>query len=373
MSISHESAGTALKGTSLSLSGGGFRATLFHLGSLTRLNELGWLPKLDRIVCVSGGSILGAWLGCRWQELRFEGDVATNLSEVVGDPLRKLCSMRIDVASLWSYPLHLRGNGSRLGLLYAKHMYGTATLAELPRAPQVELMATNLLTGGYVSMSARGIHDNRIGLLPMTDLPVAMAVAASCALPPYFSPIHVKSDPADWQLEDVARKLEDPRMRKRMLLADGGAYDNLGMEAVLDVNETILFSDASSLFPAWKSLARDRTLQLMRSNTVMVSRLRSLRKRYLLEQRLGNPGHPQRGAYWGISSEIEDYGLDDALATDSEQTASLAYTRTRLSRFFEEEQAQLINWGYALTDAAMRRYLNADGPTPQWPCPEHRL
>ncbi len=35
-------------GIGLALSGGGFRATLFHLGSLWRLNELGYLPKLDR-------------------------------------------------------------------------------------------------------------------------------------------------------------------------------------------------------------------------------------------------------------------------------------------------------------------------------------
>ena len=41
----------------LALSGGGFRATLFHLGTLWRLNELGYLPKLDRISSVSGGSI----------------------------------------------------------------------------------------------------------------------------------------------------------------------------------------------------------------------------------------------------------------------------------------------------------------------------
>ncbi len=37
---------TPTPGIALALSGGGFRATLFHLGSLWRLNEMGWLPKL---------------------------------------------------------------------------------------------------------------------------------------------------------------------------------------------------------------------------------------------------------------------------------------------------------------------------------------
>ena len=44
-------------GTGLALSGGGYRAMLFNLGSLWQLNEMGWLPKLDMITSVSGGSI----------------------------------------------------------------------------------------------------------------------------------------------------------------------------------------------------------------------------------------------------------------------------------------------------------------------------
>jgi hypothetical protein len=42
----------------LALSGGGFRATLFHIGSLWRLNEFGVLGKIDRISSISEGSIV---------------------------------------------------------------------------------------------------------------------------------------------------------------------------------------------------------------------------------------------------------------------------------------------------------------------------
>ena len=44
-------------GIGLALSGGGFRAALFHCGAFCRLNELGYLQKLDRVSSVSGGSI----------------------------------------------------------------------------------------------------------------------------------------------------------------------------------------------------------------------------------------------------------------------------------------------------------------------------
>ena len=50
----------------LALSGGGFRASFYHLGVLARLAELDVLRHVDVLSCVSGGSIVGAcyWLNC---------------------------------------------------------------------------------------------------------------------------------------------------------------------------------------------------------------------------------------------------------------------------------------------------------------------
>jgi len=50
----------------LALSGGGFRATLFHLGMIRFLREANILPKVTHITSVSGGSILGAHLVLNW-------------------------------------------------------------------------------------------------------------------------------------------------------------------------------------------------------------------------------------------------------------------------------------------------------------------
>jgi predicted acylesterase/phospholipase RssA len=45
----------------LALSGGGFRASLFHIGVLARLAELDMLRSVECLSCVSGGSIIGAY------------------------------------------------------------------------------------------------------------------------------------------------------------------------------------------------------------------------------------------------------------------------------------------------------------------------
>jgi len=85
-------------GIGLALSGGGFRATLFHLGSLWRLNELGWLPKVTRVTSVSGGSITAGVLGHHWKNLAFdESGVATNFDDAIAVPLRDFCKRNIDV------------------------------------------------------------------------------------------------------------------------------------------------------------------------------------------------------------------------------------------------------------------------------------
>ena len=70
-------------GVGLALSGGGFRATLFHLGALWRLNEMGLLPTIDQISSVSGGSILSGLLAARWARLTYENGIATNFQDEV--------------------------------------------------------------------------------------------------------------------------------------------------------------------------------------------------------------------------------------------------------------------------------------------------
>jgi hypothetical protein len=60
------SAGEADRGAkALWLSGDGYRAALFHLGALTRLNELGLLAQVGTVGAVSGGSIVAALLATR--------------------------------------------------------------------------------------------------------------------------------------------------------------------------------------------------------------------------------------------------------------------------------------------------------------------
>ena len=68
----------------LALSGGGFRATLYHLGVIRYLRDSGSLPLVADITAVSGGSIVAAHLVLNWN--RYNGsdsEFAEAAAEVV--------------------------------------------------------------------------------------------------------------------------------------------------------------------------------------------------------------------------------------------------------------------------------------------------
>src|SRR5260370_36900467 len=87
-------------GKALALSGGGFRAMLYHVGALWRLNELGLLNQLDTIASVSGGSLLAGCLAARWSALQFEENVAVNLREEVFEHVLQFSRRLIDIPAI---------------------------------------------------------------------------------------------------------------------------------------------------------------------------------------------------------------------------------------------------------------------------------
>jgi len=71
-----------------------------------------------------------------------------------------------------------------------------------------------------------------------------------------------------------------------------------------------------------------------------------------------------------ITTHINDYHLLNAMTKDNDVTSVLKETRTRLNKFNDQEQGRLINWGYALADAAMRRHMLNGGEPGTWPDPK---
>jgi NTE family protein len=380
MTASNERVG----GVGLALSGGGFRATLFHLGSLWRLNELGWLPKLSEITSVSGGSIIAGHLGLRWKNLVFNSEgISTNYQNEIVAPIRAFCAKTIDVGAIIGGILSPFKHPSDLVISrYKKHLYGDATLQALPgpdRGPRFTIYATSLQTGASFRFAKPYMADYHIGLVGSPGIGLAQAVAASSAFPPVLCPVVIKVEPGAWKKSEGADLYDNEKLRSKIYLGDGGIYDNLGLERIWDKYETVLTSDAGAPFSVDDGPTMIRFSQIartMRTLSILNEQCRALRKRMLI----GNLKKGEmKGTYWGISTDIEDYelqknGYPPPMVSDTAVTRSLSQIRTRLNAFSDEEQGRLINWGYALTDSAMRRHLLAKEVQPgRWPVPEYAL
>jgi NTE family protein len=102
-------------------------------------------------------------------------------------------------------------------------------------------------------------------------------------------------------------------------------------------------------------------LQAFRVLGVIDTQVRSLRKREAVDAFIAGR---RKGAYWGIRTDIADYGLSSALPCPHEATMRLASVPTRLGRMDQRTQERLINWGFAVCDAALRRHVDASLPAP---------
>jgi NTE family protein len=350
----------------LALSGGGFRATLFHVGSLWRLNELGILRKLGRISSISGGSITAGVLAEAWGKLAFNNGTAANFRDLIVDPLRAFCRRDVDVPAIGEgVLLPWKRASDKIETTYRSYLV-QGTLQDLPDIPRFIFGATNLQTGRSFRFSKLYMGDYRIGLVKNPTLPLARVIAASSAFPPFLSPV-VLDDPGRFEPVEGADLNDKPEYTQRLYLNDGGVYDNLGLETVWNRCRTVLVGDAGAPFGVGETVDLDWVRQTLRALDVATDQSRGLRKRALVDDYRRQERH---GAYWGIDTAIGDYGLADALKCSDEVVAAFASMRTRLNRFEDVEQEQLINWGYAVCDAAVRRYapeLIANPSLPQWP------
>ena len=353
------------EGIGLCLSGGGFRATLFNLGSLWRLNDSGVLPKLRMVTSVSGGSITSGVLATAWKQLAFDASgVSPRFKDLVARPLQEFCRRDIAIpAAVWGMVNPFKSIGDEMVGFY-EDLFGKKTLQDLPAdaAPDFVFYATNLQTGASVRMHRRYLADYRIGLIPNPKIRLAQAVAASSAFPPVLSPQCIDLDPGLWQPIEGAEADLPAEIKNHMVLTDGGVYDNMGLEAVFDRWSTVLVSDAGAPLKIEASPHTDWTRQLVRVMDIITDQTRALRKRWLVRDFQAGE---RRGTYWGIRTQVASYELPDPMVRDSDITRQLASIRTQLDPFTPEEQGHLINWGYALCDTALRRWVPELANTPK--------
>ncbi len=353
-------------GIALCLSGGGYRAMLFHAGALIRLNEMGVLPRIARFSSVSGGSISAAKLALAWPRLAFDArGVSPRLFDLVIDPLRGMASRTIDASSVAVGALWFGSVGDRLAGAYDKHLFEGATLQDLPGAPRFVFNATNVQSKALWRFSKPYMRDWRVGEVRNPDLRLAVAVAASSAFPPFLSPVEIEVDPRSFTPGSGA-DLQRPPYTSNIILTDGGVYDNLGLETAWKRYRTLWVSDGGGGYDDEPDPKRDWAHHSLRVLSLIDNQVRSLRKRQLMA---AFKSKERAGRYWSAFDDIAGLPCPDKLPCDFEPAAGLARVATRLKSMEPELQERLMNLGYAICDASLRSFDDpvTGAPPPKFP------
>lgn len=317
----------------LALSGGGFRASLFHIGVLARLAELDVLRHVEVLSCVSGGSILGAYYYLEVQrlletkadsqisrqdyidivhrlEVHFLEGVQSNIrTRVFANPTKNL---KMAVSSGYT-------RTHRAGELYEKELYsrikdgkgaaprymhdlivhplnddGTENHAFRPKfhnwrraakVPVLVLNSTSLNTGHLWQFTATWMGEPPSDINRAIDSNERLRRMYYNEAPPGHRKMslgYAVGSSACVPGVFTPLRLKNLYPDRDVLLVDGGVHDNQGTASLLEQGCTVvLVSDASGQMDSQAHPSSGLFGVPLRSNSIMMSRIREAQFREL--------------------------------------------------------------------------------------------
>lgn len=319
----------------LALSGGGFRASLFHIGVLARLAELDVLRHVEVLSCVSGGSIVGAYYYLEVRQLLKDRpdlkierehyvEIVKRIEKKFLEGVKTNIRTRIAANLFINFKMFLNSAytpTSRAGELYEENLYSKIEDHEgdKPRrlrnltikpygepesfkpkfnnwrrqakAPILILNATTLNTGHNWHFTTSYMGESPASIIPEIDgncrlrrmyyldeapdkhkdITLGSAVAASACVPALFDPL-------------ILKDLYEQNMTVR--LVDGGVHDNQGIAGLLEQDCTVLLvSDASGQMKTEEDPAGNPIGVSLRSNNILMARVREAEYREMAARR----------------------------------------------------------------------------------------
>lgn len=345
----------------LALSGGGFRATLYHLGVIRALRDASALDAITDICSVSGGSIVGAHLVLNWD--RYTGtdeqfaEAAAEVIRFVQSDVRNRIVRRLPLL----FPIRLAAKLSGwhapglapnafLEASYRRFLYGDRRLFELPEKPALHILATNVSDGVMAVFNREGLHiqkRNTTDADPFHHVAgqtasVAKVVGASSAFPGFFPPVELTADDLG------VREGQFPTDA----FTDGGVFDNLGTRAFVWLrnccgreHDHVIVSDAGKPFQILGTAPLGFIAQSIRASDILWDRVWQLER-----ENFGD----QNGFFFAPITQIVDPHADPHALHPVVQS-EISTIRTDLDRFSDLEVNALVGHGYEVTRDVQQR------------------
>ncbi|AXY76809.1 hypothetical protein D3H65_23670 [Paraflavitalea soli] len=338
---------TAEKKLGLSLSGGGYRAAAFHLGTLRKLHEMGVLQQVDVMSTISGGSITGAYYCLNNKDFEaFEKHMLEALGHknvirqvflsftfirtllfllvflvpavyVLFTPYAWLSLILIGLLLYLfvRFQFAIFPVSKEIEKAYNKFFYNNATLSQLTNKPLLAIGSTNLQTARPFTFSRLKMEDSSYAFLDppvrfkQDEFPVARAVMASSCVPFAFTPVHI---------DQVYFETPADMLRVEPQLVDGGVYDNQGIQKLtqkgsLYACDIVITSDAGNKLP-FEGSFNNLLVLLIRTMDVFMARIKNFQMVQDIYDNAANAGRQM--AYLSLGWNLEQCipGFIDNLA-----------------------------------------------------------
>ncbi|ULQ59394.1 patatin-like phospholipase family protein [Brucepastera parasyntrophica] len=344
----------------LALSGGGIRATIFHLGILKFLAEAGLFNRIASISSVSGASLCIGLVLAKNNLAWPSGP--EYLDRVLPEIEKTIMENNIQRSVLLDLPFSPKYWWNRVELLarVVEQKWGIyGNLQELPALPYWEINCTTYETGKSFRIRRDYMGDFKTGYTQNPGLSIANVIAASAGFPALIGPYRINArgyrwTSQKWEGEELA-PLDD-----YYHLWDGGVYDNLGLEALYKIGRGLdaeinylLVCDASASIAVKKRKPSLSPSNLKRLLDIAMDQVGSLRCRniysYVVKQ--------NEGAFIKIGNSAAEISESGGLSPDAarelisscmtaEQALSVQNYPTTLTTPTAENFSLILRHGY---------------------------
>ena len=355
----------------ISLSGGGLRAAVFHMGLLQRLAQDGQLENVRFLSTVSGGSLAialvyalndGTWPASD----TYLTDTAPKLRELLTTIHLQRALYFKCLYKPWLVPF------ARANLMAEtiRDKWGVnLSLNDLPDTPHWFINTTCYETGKNWRFDKRRMGDYQFGYVLDPDYDVADAIAASAALPILIGPFELNTTQYQWVNYGPRRGDDyiqiDPILNQ-VHLWDGGIYENLGLEGLYKIGtgpregiDYLIVSDAGAPL----GIKQSRLAAYLRLIYIGMSQTRALRSRTVVNY---FENHPNTGVYVQMGNTIDEiirrakvnlgFKINDDMSLTSNQVEMVKNMKTHVKRLSEMEFDLLHQHGYEAADATLFCY-----------------
>ena len=349
-------------GIGLSLSGGGFKAALYHLGAIIRLNEFGLLKNLEIISCVSGGAIVGAWLGLVWDKLEIDPNTGNFNSDSLRNefvtPIFELITEHtIGAIAFIRGLLPLKSRAQELSAGYAKHLFGDARLNDISSessAPKFVFTSTCARTNRPWRFSRECVECDYIGRILYPEFTIADVVAASSAVPLVLDSLVLDFSNSVWD-ETISAPFDNAAFKANAILRDGALIDNLGLDPIISTCHSVLVSDAGSIFSLQKK-PKLVGLNFMRAVSALMEHGESSRVLRLYEMA---KREEKQVLFWRLRQNPQHFDIQILPQLSTKDVHAVITAQMTLNRYGVELAQMIINHGYAMCGLVFENYGNS--------------